>query len=366
MELKFHRAWEQVILSKRPTQSPLLAGKTTNVMKLINLSLLCLCSVACLCTLQSAFAQTPHVLRLQVFAGVNVAGAPGDVYAVQSTTNPTQTNSWSTIAFIQIVGTNTLFVDTSTPVNGKRFYRGLLYQATNVVFIPPNTFTMGSSTNDLDHDVNENPQTKVVLTHSFCIGKYEVTQEEYLSIMNTNPSSFPGDLSRPISNVSWFDATNYCAKLTERELAAGRIPPGTRFRLPTEAEWECAARAGTSTRFSYGDDPAYASTANYAWELANASLSVHVIGQKLPNPWGIYDMYGNVWEWCQDWYGTFQGGVQVDPTGPTAPVQLEAKVIRGGAYDYPESSCRSATRLLSSPFHTDTDIGFRVVLSTDP
>src|SRR5262249_20945284 len=156
-----------------------------------------------------------------------------------------------------------------------------------------------------------------------------------LSVMNTNPSLFPGDLSRPVSSVSWFDATNYCSRLTQRELAAGRIPPGSQYRLPTEAEWECAARAGTTTRFSYGDDPGYANATNYMWQLFNANLTVHRVGEKLPNPWGLYDVHGNVWEWCQDWYGALPGGVVTDPAGP-ASNPLGDKVIRGGAYDYPD------------------------------
>ena len=134
-----------------------------------------------------------------------------------------------------------------------------------MIFIPANTFTMGSPITEQHRNANEGPQTIVTLTHGFWIGKYEVTQGEYVSIMSTNPSFFPGDLSRPISSVSWFDATNYCWKLTQRELAAGRIAPGSRFRLPTDAEWEYAARAGTSTRFSYGDDPDYADLPNHAW-----------------------------------------------------------------------------------------------------
>jgi formylglycine-generating enzyme required for sulfatase activity len=184
--------------------------------------------------------------------------------------------------------------------------------------------------------------------------------------MNTNPSEFPGDLSRPVSSVSWFDATNYCWKLTQRELAAGRIPPGSQYRLPTEAEWEYAARAGTSTRFSYGDDvPNSTSLTNYAWflDLAIPDLTVHAVGQKLPNAWGLYDVHGNVWEWCQDWYGSLPGGVQIDPTGPAVPTQPGSKVMRGGAYDYPESSCRSASRLFFPVTNTDTDLGFRVVLA---
>jgi formylglycine-generating enzyme required for sulfatase activity len=207
----------------------------------------------------------------------------------------------------------------------------------------------------------------VLLTRGFWIGKYEVTQGEYLDVTGTNPSEFPGDLNRPVSSVSWFDATNYCWLLTQRELAAGRIPAGSHFRLPTEAEWECAARAGTTNRFSYGDDPFYASTTNYAWflDLGHPDLTVHAVGQKLPNPWGLFDMHGNVWEWCQDNYGSFPGSVQVDPTGPASNLD-GLKVLRGGAYDYPNSSCRSASRIFRFANWPDSDVGFRVVLVTGP
>jgi formylglycine-generating enzyme required for sulfatase activity len=223
---------------------------------------------------------------------------------------------------------------------------------------------MGSPSNDLVRSADEGPQTTVIISRGFWIGKYEVTQGEYLSIMNMNPSFFPGDLSRPVSSVSWFDATNYCAKLTQQELAAGRIPPGAAYRLPTEAEWEYAARAGTSTRFFYGDDPDFSSLTNHAWFSENASLTVHPVGQKLPNPWGLYDTEGNVWEWCLDWYvGALPGGVQVDPQGPPISNPVGYKVMRGGAYDYFNSDCRSAKRLLYGQSLNDTDLGFRVVLA---
>jgi formylglycine-generating enzyme required for sulfatase activity len=142
----------------------------------------------------------------------------------------------------------------------------------------------------------------------------------------------------PVERVSWDDAVEFCRRLSLKE--------GKRYRLPTEAEWECAARACTTTRFSYGDDDVnYSSLTNYAWflDLGHPDLIVHPVGQKLPNPWGLYDMSGNVWEWCQDWYGDQVGGVQTDPQGPAANAQ-GAKVMRGGAYDYDNSSCRSASR----------------------
>lgn len=312
-------------------------------------------------------AQTPPTLDLQLFAGVNITGTTGSVYAVQSTTDLAQTNSWATTALVQLPTTNYLFVDTSSALGTRKFYRALLQTSpSNMVFVPAGTFTMGSPTNELSRAVDESPQTRVILTHGFWIGKFEVTEREYLSLMNTNPSFFPDDLNRAVSSVSWLDATNYCAKLTQQELAAGHIPPGTAFRLPTEAEWEYAARGGTSTRFSYGEDPDSSSLTNYAWYFSNAALMVHPVGLKLPNPLCLYDIQGNVWEWCSDWYGQLPGGVQIDPKGPASnPIGM--KVMRGGAYDYFDSDCRSARRLFFgfSPFLTDTDLGFRVVLAVE-
>ena len=310
-----------------------------------------------------ALSQPPPTLNLQLFAGVTITGITGSVYAVQSTSDLTQTNSWASLAFVQLPATNYLFVDTSAPVGDHRFYRAVLQNPpANMVFIPPNTFRMGSPTNEFNRSIDESPQTTVMITRGFWIGKFEVTQGEYASIMGTNPSFFPNVTNGPVSSVSWIDATNYCAKLTQQELAAGRIPAGTAYRLPTEAEWEYAARAGTSTRFSYGDDPDSSSLTNYAWYAANAGLMVHPVGQKLPSPWGLYDTEGNVWEWCLDWYGPLPGGVQVDPTGPPSNA-IGLKVMRGGAYDYFDADCRSARRLFFGQVLTDTDLGFRVVLA---
>jgi formylglycine-generating enzyme required for sulfatase activity len=166
-----------------------------------------------------------------------------------------------------------------------------------------------------------------------------------------------------VEQVSWNDATAYCAALTQRERVAGRIGTNVVYRLPTEAEWEYACRGWTSTRFSYGDDPGYTNLTNYAWYGGNSGGTTHPVGQKLPNPWGLYDMHGNVWEWCQDWYGEYAGGIAVDPRGLDSG---SFRVIRGGSWasrDVIAWNCRSAIRDLSSPDIWDYHFGFRVVLA---
>jgi formylglycine-generating enzyme required for sulfatase activity len=309
----------------------------------------------------------PQLVRPRDFVGrfqFGITGPPG-LYTILGSIN---------LADWEVVGTanNALgsinFNDLTTNLVHHQFYRVVLQPPpTNMVFIPANTFLMGSPAGELHRQANEGPQTTVTLTRGFWIGKYEVTQGEYLSLMSTNPSQFPGDLSRPISSVSWPDATNYCWNLTQRELAAGRISPGSQYRLPTEAEWECAARAGTTTRFSYGDDPDYSSLMNYAWQTVDDGLTVHPVGQKLPNPWGLYNTMGNVFEWCQNWLGPLPGGEVTDPTGPDSN-PIGWKIMRGGAFDYGAGACRSANRLFfaNHPALTDWNLGFRVVLVTGP
>jgi formylglycine-generating enzyme required for sulfatase activity len=229
-----------------------------------------------------------------------------------------------------------------------------------MVGIPAGTFTMGSPANEVDRHPDEGPQTQVTISHGFWMGKYEVTQSEYLNVTGSNPSSFRGDVNRPVETVSWNDAISYCSKLTERERTAGRLPSGYVYRLPTEAEWEYAARAGSVTRFSYGDDPGYTKLNDYAWSLANSSNTTHPVGQKLANDWGLYDMTGNVREWCLDRYGTYPGGSVKDPRGPASG---SYRVYRGGSWLDFGWYCRSALRLIIYPDIRYDIIGFRVVLA---
>ena len=292
-----------------------------------------------------------------------ITGPPGD-YTVFSSTNLWD---WSEFGVSANPLGSILIADTTAQFSPQKYYRvERLSVPANLAFIAPNTFTMGSPTSEVGHQSDEGPQTVVTLSHGFWIGKFPVTQAEYLAVTGENPSGFPGDLSRPVESVSFFAASNYCAQLTLQDLSAGRIPLGSHYRLPTEAEWECAARAGTSTRFYYGDDPTLSRLSDYAWFGAHDGATTHPVGQKLPSAWGLYDMAGNVWEWCQDWYGTYPGGSVTDPQGP-ASNPIGWKVIRGGAWEASEFDCRSASRNIeaASPFISDFIIGFRVVLVSD-
>ena len=283
-----------------------------------------------------------------------------------SSLSPSSTNPWQSLMNqTNWVLTNSpqFFTDTSAVGAAQRFYRVGSYPTPpppRLVWISPGTFLLGSPTNELDRSPGEGPQTQVTLTYGFWIGQYEVKQIEYQSILHVNPSWFIGDPDVPVESVSWEDGTNYCARLTDHERLAGRLPAGYVYRLPTEAEWEYAARAGTTTRFSYGDDPGYLQLTNYAWYAANGGDQTHPVGQKLPNPWGLYDMYGNVREWCMDWYWGYPGGSVTNPTGPSSG---SARVIRGGSYGLGAGGCRSAFRDAWGTHNWGSYWGLRVVLA---
>lgn len=230
-----------------------------------------------------------------------------------------------------------------------------------MVWIEPGTFMISSPPDEVGRFLDkEDPQTRVVLTRGYWISQYEVTQGEFEAVLGFNPSLFQGEPRRPVEKVTWFDAVRYGAQLTERERAAGRLPAGLEYRLPTEAEWAYAARAGTTTRFSYGDDPGYEHLGDYAWYGGNSGLRPHPVGEKLPNPWGLYDLHGNVFEWCADWFGPLPGGAVTDPPGPE---QGTDRIIRGGYWDSAPAFCRSAMRVHFPPATRISYLGFRIVLA---
>ncbi len=317
------------------------------------------------------------VQEVQICAGLNVTGTVDTVYSIErlAAQDEPATSGWQSLEFLQLPTSPHLWIDKTVSTAGQRQYRAMIMEPpTNMVFIPPGRFRMGSPTNEVDRYSEEGPQTDVIISRGFWMGKCEVTQGEYQELMGENPSYYNGPSepwedwhpdygvvpTRPVEQVDWEDAIAYCAAQTQRERAAGRIPPNSAYRLPTEAEWEYACRAGTSTRFHYGEDPGYENLDNYGWFYPNNGNQTHPVGQKLPNPWGLHDMNGNVWEWCQDScefplddspYAVYGGGIQFDPQGLGAG-PLHA--IRGGA--------RSASRDYSvMPY---SNLGFRVVLST--
>ena len=217
-----------------------------------------------------------------------------------------------------------------------------------MVPIPAGEFVMGSQ--EPRHGLCR-PVHQVTLSEPFFLGACEVTQEHYTQVMGRFASRFDG-LHYPVANVNWNDAVEFCRRLSElkEEQAAGHV-----YRLPTEAEWEYACRAGTETRYSFGDDEMQLS--EYGWFLGNAELKMHPVGQKKPNVWGLYDMHGNVWEWCQDWYGPYTPEVAVDPVGPR---QGTVRVDRGGGWAYEDWYCESAIRGWLSPDLKSGFVGFRV------
>ena len=214
--------------------------------------------------------------------------------------------------------------------------------------IPAGEFMMGS-----DENTREKPIHKV-LVNAFEIGKYPITQEQYESVMKSNPSSFKGNPKNPVENVNWNDAQLFCQKLTQ---LSGQI-----YRLPTEAEWEYACRAGTQTRYYFGDDETQLE--NYAWYKNNAKGITHLVGQKNPNNWGIYDMSGNVWEWCADkWKNNYAKENNKDYSSNLEFNDDNFVVVRGGSWEYNSERCRSAYRAGEKAGIRFSGIGFRVVSS---
>ncbi len=195
----------------------------------------------------------------------------------------------------------------------------------------------------------EHPLHEVRLTEGFWMAKTPVTQAQYERMTGENPSFFVGE-NRPVERVSWDDAVGFAEKLSERG-------EGT-FRLPTEAEWEYACRAGTETQFYFGDDAEQ--LGDYAWYSGNSDNETHPVASKEPNDWGLYDMHGNVWEWCADWFGDYPSEPVTDPTGPDTGVR---RVVRGGSWSNSPRYCRSASRYGDMP-HNQYRFGFRVALDS--
>jgi len=195
----------------------------------------------------------------------------------------------------------------------------------------------------------------VTISQDFYLGKYEVTQEQWQAVMGHNPSHSDGCNRCPVEQVSWNDAINFC------ETVSGVT--GYNIRLPSEAQWEYACRAGTTTEYHFGDDPG--DLGDYAWHQANSGDMTHNVGEKLPNVWGLYDMHGNVWEWCNDWHRNnyYSESPSLDPIGPAS--SGSSHVFRGGSWYYIDAWLRSATRHRApDPGYSFYHLGFRVAADT--
>ena len=257
---------------------------------------------------------------------------------------------------IERVGNFTTSVVGHSPIPQTSFTENLPNGITlEMVNLPAGEFLMGSPDSDPDARSYEKPPHQVNV-NSFAIGKYPVTQAQYQAVMGTNPSEFKNNPQNPVEMVSWNDAQAFCQKLSQIT--------GKTYRLPTEAEWEYACRAGTTTRYYFGDDANQ--LGDYAWYDGNSQDKTHPVGQKKPNAWGLYDMSGNVWEWCEDnWHDNYIGA----PTDGSAWItnnndnDYDYRILRGGSWFGNPDGCRSACR--SNHYRRDDDygdfFGFRVV-----
>jgi len=218
------------------------------------------------------------------------------------------------------------------------------------VQIKPGEFTMGCSPGESECEPDESPTHRVRITRSFQIGKYEVTQEQWQAVMGSNPSYFRG-ATLPVEQVSWNDVQGFLQRLNGRN-------DGFRYRLPTEAEWEYAARAGTTDKYG-----GWSPLGDVAWYGDNSRNQPHPVGEKRPNAWGLYDMLGNVWEWCQDWYAGYSSGTADNPTGPASG---SFRILRGGSWSVGARYERVSDRVRDGPGVRYNNFGFRCVREPIP
>ena len=240
-----------------------------------------------------------------------------------------------------------------------------------MVWCKPGTFMMGSPESEEGRGSNETLRS-MTLTKGFWLGKHEVTQAQWQEVTGSSPSQFKGD-DLPVESVSWHDATSFCKKLTELERAAGRVSGDWAYQLPLEAQWEYACRAGTTTAWSFGNNPDELwRHGNYADKNTNFSWGDRLhddghentarVGSCQANGWGFYDMHGNVWEWCHDWHGEYPGAPVGDPRGPATGTD---RILRGGSWNFQAALSRSAIRFRFLPGKRLNNLGFRVSLRSN-
>ena len=347
--------------------------------------------------------QTP-TLNIEHSVKLQFPTQAGSDYSVYSTTDPDQKSGWVLIGKIHNATGNTANIYSEIETNQHVFYKvekeslsdptqktdifpltklsnGEIYQysargfsyliltGTVPIVIPDiglellplsaGIFTMGSRSSENGRQNWEGPQTIVNITKPFWLGKTEVTQTQWTTIMGSNPSSILGD-NLPVNRVSYNDAIAFCEKINN--LNRDMLPTGYRFSLPTQAQWEYACRAATTSRFYFGDENSQLE--KYGWYTKNSKSRIHPVGGQLPNDWGFFDMHGNVYEWCLDWISNgYPGGEVYDPQGPKGG---SLKALRGGSYADTAEWCRSASRGKQVVDFRDKGFGFRLALSAVP
>ena len=318
---------------------------------------------------QGSHDDQASILEIQMFPGLRLQGEVDYQYEIQATINP-ESGPWEELGKLWLDQQNQVWVD-SDPDPNHKFYRAVRLEEFVVpgielamVRIPAGSFIMGSPDDEVDRGRDEGPLTEVTISRPFWIGKYEVTQGEWDEVMDSNPSQWKDNPELPVERVTWSEAMEFCEKLTQREKSAGRLPEGYEFNLPTEAQWEYACRAGTATRFYFGDDDSLSLLGDYAWYSINSGNRSHAVGMKLPNEWGLHDMHGNMFEWCRDWITNTYPGVSV--TDPSGEISGVFRAIRGGSWNFDATFSRSANRGRNDPQSRRNFIGFRMALVPVP
>jgi formylglycine-generating enzyme required for sulfatase activity len=301
----------------------------------------------------------PDIASARLYVGLEIVGQVGNTIDLQSGSSLDDPYPWMHLTTITQTVNPQLYID---PVgSGKAFYRALPVPTnpnpSQLVWVPPGTFTMGSPPTEPGRNADE-LQHSVSITKGFWVGRHEVTQDDYIRVMLSTPSFFNTNVSLPVESVTWQQAQDYCNNLTQREQDAGRLPAGYVYRLPTEAEWEYAARASSSQAYFFGPDPQ--NLPQYAWFVNNSGSMTELVATKTSNPTGLFDTYGNVAEWCADWYGPYAPDRVLDPTGPPNGT---LRAVRGGSWSSTAAQCRSASRDSLGPTAVSSSVGFRVVLA---
>jgi formylglycine-generating enzyme required for sulfatase activity len=296
--------------------------------------------------------------------GQPINGATGKRFVIQDVNKSRHDGNYSLVVsndFGRVTTQSTQLVVDGTPT-----IHTVASISLDMIFCPPGTFTMGSPTTEAGRGGDET-QHQVTLSHGFYLGKHEVTQAQYEAVMtgnseglNAKPSNWPNNNDRPVEKVSWNDVQVFLSRLNDMEETAGRLPTGWKYVLPTEAQWEYACRAGTTTAYSWGND-INSSRANYNWDGGsndgNDFKQTRDVGKYTVNPWGFFDMHGNVWEWVSDWKANYPGGAQTNPEGPASGSN---RVFRGGSWNTAGTYLRSAKRNDNTPGLRTNYIGFRV------